>query len=430
MPNTSINYNVDQDRVRWPGSGSAIVPGSGSTPNGFYDVDPLFQLDAPNSAKWAALRLGYPVVDVEMLDVNFYACFEEAVNEYGAQVNQFNIRNNMMVLQGTNSNVNLTQTNVVGSGLPYMIKLSQGYGTEFGVGGLVDWKTGSIDLKVGKQNYDLQELFGNVSESFNRIEIRRIFHNIAPASARIYDPFSMTGMSYSNILNEMGFAGYSPATQFLMTPIFEDLLRMQAIEFNDLVRKSGYSFQLVNNKLRIFPVPTFNFKLHFEYLLGTERDNQGIINSGSYYTASGSLVTSPVVGDYSNAPYDIIPYGTINSVGKQWIKKYFLALCKELLGAIRQKYQTIPIPGAEVTLDGAELRQEASTEKTDLITQLRENLEATGRKAQMEMRAAEAAQIMETLQKVPLGIYIGVLAFGFIFIEYASKFTYQVPHMF
>ena len=405
MPDTSINYTVDQDRVRWPGSGSAIV--TGSTPFGWYDSDVVFKNDAPNAAVWAARRLGYPITDIELLDVNFYACFEEACFEYSAQVNQFNIRNNMGVLQGSAANVNLTQTSVVGSGLPFVIKLTQGYGTEFGVGGTVDWKKGHVNLSAGTQSYDLQSLWGDVSESFDRIEIRRIFHEMPPAAARIYDPFSMTGMSYSNVLNEMGFAGYSPATQFLMTPIFEDLLRMQAIEFNDLVRKSGYGFELVNNKVKIFPIPTYDMKMHFEYTLVKDTNSQGISNSGSYYNASGSIVASPVIGDYSNVPYDVIPYGNINSVGKQWIKKYFLALCKEVLGSIRQKYQTIPIPGAEVTLDGGELRQEAAAEKTDLVTQLRENLEATGRKAVMEMRSEEARQINETLAKIPLGIYIG-----------------------
>ena len=405
MPDTSINYTVDQDRVRFPGSGSAIV--AGSTPFGWYDNDVVFKNDAPNAAVWAARRLGYPITDIELLDVNFYACFEEACFEYSAQVNQFNIRNNMGVLQGSAANVNLTQTSVVGSGLPFVIKLTQGYGTEFGVGGTVDWKKGHVNLSAGTQSYDLQSLWGNVSESFDRIEIRRIFHEMPPAAARIYDPFSMTGMSYSNVLNEMGFAGYSPATQFLMTPIFEDLLRMQAIEFNDLVRKSGYGFELVNNKVKIFPIPTYDMKMHFEYTLVKDTNSQGISTSGSYYNESGSIVASPVIGDYSNVPYDVIPYGNINSVGKQWIKKYFLALCKEVLGSIRQKYQTIPIPGAEVTLDGGELRQEAAAEKTDLVTQLRENLEATGRKAQMELRSEEARQVNETLAKIPLGIYIG-----------------------
>ena len=429
MPDTSINYTIDQDRVRWPGSGSLITTASYSTPFGFFDADVVFQQDAVASAKWAAIRLGYPIQEVEMVDYNFYACFEEACFEYSAQVNQFNIRNNIGVLQGTSTSTNITQTNVAGSGLPYMIQLAQGYGTEFGVGGQVDWKTGSIDMKKGQQNYDLQALFGNTVESGSRIEIRRIFHDAPPAAARIYDPFSMTGMSYSNVLNEMGFAGYSPATQFLMTPIFEDLLRMQAIEFNDLVRKSGWSFELTNNKLRVFPVPTFDMKLHFQYLLPTERNAQGISNSGSYYNASGSAVSSPIIGDYSNVPYNTIPYGSVNSVGKQWIRKYFLALCKEVLGGIRQKYQQIPIPGAEVTLDGGELRQEAAAEKTDLMTQLRENLEASGRKAQMEMRAEEARQLQETLKTVPLGIYIGVLTFGFILIGYGNNFTGHVSNL-
>ena len=429
MPNTSINYTVDSDRVRWPGSGSAITSGSGLTPFGYFEGDALFQTEAPKAANWAAKRLGYPIVDVEMIDLNFYACFEEATFEYAAQVNQFNIRNNIGVLQGTSTTSNITQTNVAGSGLPYIIKLSQGYGTEFGVGGNVDWKTGSIDMKAGQQNYDLQAMFGDVNENFNRIEIRRIFHDAPPAAARIYDPFSMTGMSYSNVLNEMGFAGYSPATQFLMTPIFEDLLRMQAIEFNDLVRKSGYSFELVNNKIRIFPIPTFNAKLHFQYLLGSERDSQGISSSGSYYNASGSAISSPIIGDYSNVPYNFIPYQSINSVGRQWVWKYFLACCKEVLGSIRQKYQTIPIPGAEVTLDGGELRQEAQQEKTDLVTQLRENLEASGRKAQMEMRAAEAQQMQDTLNKVPMGIYIGVLVIGFILISHGNPAIFSLPLM-
>jgi hypothetical protein len=389
-------------RVRWPGSGSAV---SGSTPFGLYDTDLKFQNDAPRSAQWAGLRLGYPITDIEMLDINFYACFEESINEYAAQVNQFNIRQNMSLLQGQSTTINSTQVNVQGTGLPFMVKLSQAYGTEVGVGGLVDWKTGFIQAHTGSQVYDLQELWGNTVESGSRIEIRRIYHQNPPAIARIYDPFSMTGMSYSNVLNEMGFAGFSPATQFLMTPIFEDLLRTQGIEFNDLVRKSAYSFELVNNKLRVFPIPTFDMKIYFEYLLTKDRDAQVTFNNQS----SGSLsqTSVPVVSDYSNIQYNVIPYSNINEVGKQWIRKYFLALCKELLGSIRQKYQTIPIPGAEITLDGAELRSEAATEKTDLIAQLRENLEAAGRKVQLENSTAMAEQLQTNLKLVPLLIYIG-----------------------
>lgn len=398
---TNATTLIDQDRVRWPGSGSTVA---GNTPFGFYDKDYDFQSDAQASAIWGAYRLGYPIVDVELIDKNFYACFEEAVNEYGAQVNQWNIRNYMQVFQGQKVSDlgNLSGQAVVGTPMSVLIELARAYGTEVGVGGNVDWKKGEIMANVGQQTYDLQALWGDVSESFNRIEIMRVYHKFPPAFARIYDPMSMTGMSYSNVLNEMGFGAYSPAVQFLMTPIFEDLLRGQAIQFNDMVRKSAYSFEIVNNKIKLFPIPTYNFYLYFDYLVAADRYSGSVIS-----TPSGSNYTGSYVSDYANIPYQNIPYNTINDVGRQWIRKYFLSLCKELLGAIRQKYQSIPIPGGEVTLDGAELRNEAQQEKTDLITQLRETLEAVGKKQQMEDRARESEFLNDSLKYVPLYIYIG-----------------------
>jgi hypothetical protein len=398
--------NTDSDRIRWSGSGSAV--NTGSVPYGFYLNESAttgsvgyFEYDCQAAAGWAAKRLGYPIVDIEMIDVNFYACFEEAVSEYGAQVNQFNIRNNMLNLQGmpVANNPNITGINIKGSALPFIVELSKQYGSEVSVGGYVEAKKYGIRVSSSVQTYDLQALIGTAVESGSRVEIRRVFHGPPPAFARIYDPFSMTGMSYSNVLNEMGFAGYSPATQFLMTPIFEDLLRGQAIEFNDMVRKSGYSFEIINNKLKLFPIPTYDHTVYVEYVVEKDKySNAALFSSGNNYD---------VVSDYSNAPYQNAVYKNINAVGKQWIRKYFLALCKETLGRILQKYTTVPIPGGEVTLDGAELRSEATAEKEVLMTQLRENLEASGRAAQMEAKATEAEKIQESLRKIPLLFYIG-----------------------
>jgi len=280
--------------------------------------------------------------------------------------------------------------------LGQIITLAKDYGSEVGSGGRINWRRGSIQIQPGVQNYDLQALWGDVSESCNRMEIKRVFHDRPPASARIYDPFSMTGMSYSNVLQELGFGAYSPAVQFLMTPIFEDLLRMQAIEFNDMVRKSAYSFEIVNNNLRIFPIPTYGYKLHFEYILENDRTNAVLSNSGSN-----------VVSDFSNVPYVQPIYGKINAPGRQWIRKYFLACCKETLGLIRGKYATIPIPDSETTLDGAELRQEAATEKEALLENLREMLEQAGKFHQMEKQAEMTEQMMNSLKGVPLFIYYG-----------------------
>lgn len=391
MPEENLPIVLDQSRIRFPGSGSKV---KGNTPYGFYDDDPEFEKDCYNAMLWAARKLGYPIVDIEMVDVNFYACFEEAVNEYGKEVNQFNIANNILVFQGQPLETlgSLNNRNVTGTGIQQVIELAKDYGTELGVGGKVDWKKGYIDLIPGVQDYDLNKLWANVSESCNKIEIKRIFHTRPPASARIYDPFSMTGMSYSNILHELGFASYSPAVQFLMTPIFEDLLRLQAIEFNDMVRKSAYSFELINNKLRIFPIPTYAQKLWFEYILSKDKTETIL-----------SPKNANVVSDYSNVPYVKPIYSKINEPGRQWIRKYFLACCKETLGLIRQKYLTIPIPGGgDITLDGSELRNEAKEEKAELLENLRKMLEESGKFKQMEKQAEFVKNTTEALKGIPL----------------------------
>lgn len=385
----------NQALIRFPGSGSAV---SGSTAFGMYDTDPAFQRDCYNSMIWAARRLGYPSVAIEMIDIQFYAAFEEACNVYNAKVNEYNMINNMLVLQGQSRNQSFTGRAVQGSGLPYLINLAKDYGGEIGTGGKINWKHVSIQVNPMQQDYDLQALIGDTLENCERIELKRIWHDRPPAFARIYDPFSMTGMSYSNVLQELGFGAYSPAVQFLMTPIFEDLLRGQAIQFNDLVRKSAYSFEVQNNRLRLLPIPTTGFKLWLEYITEKERYDSAMSPSGS----AGNIAT-----DFADTPYVNHPYTVINDPGRQWIRDYFLANCKEILGAIRQKHQVIPIPGGEVTLDGAELRAEAQQTKERLLDTLKEQLEAAGKFAQMEKQAALNQQLQDTLKGVPLLIYVG-----------------------
>ena len=382
----------------WPGSGSAVTTGSSSTPFALYDADSDFQTEAPKFATWCAQRLGYPIVDIEMQDKQFYACFEESITEYSSQVNQFNIKDNLLSLQGQSTGSNLTHRPVTNS-FGRFITLSEQYGTEAGVGGTVDFKTGSIDIVSGTQEYDLNTLWTNVSESVassgSGIEVRKVYYEGPAAVNKYFDPYAGVNSNNLNLLDSFGWGNYSPAIQFLLMPMYADLLRIQGIELNDQIRKSAYSFELVNNKLRIFPKPTEAYKLHFKYLVKDDRGNP----------LKGSSVGR--VSDISNAPYDNMEFRHSNDVGKQWIKKYALALCKELLGTIRSKYGSVPIPNGDVTMDGDTLRNEASAEKETLVTQLREILEQTSRKAMMEAERDEAEALQEKLQKVPYPIYIG-----------------------
>jgi hypothetical protein len=393
---TEIKFNLSMNEpMIYPGS-SSFWPGQ--TPFGIYDNDYQFMCDAPKVALWCARRLGYPIQNVELIDENFYACFEEATSEYSSQVNQFNIRNNLTTLLGNPNNTNYSQKLVEGTNLAQLVGISDSYGTLAGVGGNVDIKKGSIQLQNGVQEYDLMQLFANEMEGGRKIDIVRVFYEGTPAINRFFDPYSVSGQGTLNLIDEFGFGSFSPAAQFVLMPIYEDLLRIQAIEFNDQIRKSAFTFNIVNNKLRIFPIPSDLSTIKTLYFDYTVRDE---------FITAGVTVKSDVVSDYSDVKYNFISYSKINDVGKQWIRKYTLALVKELLGAIREKYSTVPIPGSEISLDGAALRAEAQNEKEGLITQLRENLEELSRKTQFENRSIEAQQTMEMLQKVPLLIYIG-----------------------
>jgi hypothetical protein len=369
---------------------------SGSTPWGLYDNDSSFTTDIDKFADWCARRLGYPIMSVELQSGSFYACFEESTSEYSAQVNQFNIKDNLLHLTGQATGSNVTHKRITPT-MGRTVFLSKQYGTEAGVGGDVDVKKGSISITAGTQEYDLNNLFADVSSS-GAIEIKRVYYEGTPAMQRFFDPYATTGYGTINMVQGFGFGEYSPAVSFTLMPIFEDLLRVQAIEMNDSIRKSAYSFTMVNNKLRIFPDPTESSTKYLDYEDTAERDNPLI----SEYSGSAD-----VVSDFSNVPYDNMEYQYINDVGKQWIRKYGLALCKELLGIIRSKYGTIPIPNSDTTLDGDTLRSEAAAEKETLITQLREMLEQTSRKALLEADKDEAEFLQEKLQKVPYPIYIG-----------------------
>ena len=368
------------------------------TPFGFYDSDLEFQAEAPQVASFVARRLGYPVVDVELTHRQLYTCLEEAITTYSNQVNQFNAREHMLSLQGMSTSTNITQRNIVSTPIPQLVKLSAQYGTEADSGGSVTVKKGVIAASAYTQSYDLKKLWADPYESGSAIEIRRIYHQMPPAIARYYDPFATTGLGLTNLMSEFGFDGYSPPVTFVMMPAFEDLLRIQAIEINDMIRKSQYSFTVSNNVVRFTPIFKESTSVWFDYVVVNDKQ------SGLSLMQSGS--ENSTVSDLSNIPYDNIQYKNINSIGRNWVYRYTLALAKEVLGNIRSKYENIPIPDAQIRLDGDALRRESAQEKDNLIKEIRETLEQTGHQAQMKkhMENAEAMQAM--FKYIPVPFYI------------------------
>jgi len=377
----------------WPGS-SSFFPGE--TPFGFYDYDSEFQVDADKVSNFCARRLGYPLVDVELQDINFYTAFEEAVTTYGNELYAYKIRDNQLTVEGLSTGSNINKA-IVTPNYESIIRLSEQYGSEAGSGGNIEYYTGSVALVQGQQDYDLKAWASSSGvQGDYGIEIKRVFYESNPAIVRYYDPYSGTGFGYQNLFDSFGFGGMSPAISFLMMPLNYDMQILQAIELNDTIRRSNFSFELKNNKLKIFPIPTTGSgNIFFEYI---KRDDR---IAGSIQQTPGSVT------NVSDTPYTNPTYKHINSVGRQWIFEYTLALSKEMLGYVRGKYQNIPIPGDAVQLNQNDLITAATAEKNSLIERLRGYFDETSRKALLERRAQESEFTNQELKNVPYTIYIG-----------------------
>lgn len=378
----------------WPGS-SSFFPGD--TPRGLYDYDVDFQTDADKVANFCARRLGYPLVDIELQDLNFYTAFEEAVTTYGNELYAYKIREDYLSLEGAPTSSTLNNSLSTPS-LGPIIRLSEQYGTEAGVGGNVDYRTGSFILTSSVQDYDFEEFALANGIEQGDMEIRKVFYEASPAIERFYDPFAGTGYGFVGLMDSFGFGGFSPAVQFLMMPLSFDMGRMQQIEMADQVRRSNYTFQIRNNKLKIFPIPKSGdegSKLFFEYILKSSR------------LATSTSPSPGNITNVSNVPYTNPVYTQINSVGRQWIFEYTLALSKEMLGYVRGKYSTIPIPDSNVTLNQSDLISAATSEKNVLIEKLRGYFDETSRKSLLERKSQEGDFKQQELNKIPMTVFIG-----------------------
>ena len=377
----------------WPGSSSFA---SQLTPFSFYDDDTDFQMDAPLVSDWCAKRLGYPLIDIELQSVNFFTCFEEAINEYGSQVYNFQIINSFHTLEGNTTGSNFNDK-LITPNLGGTVNIAEQYGSEVdGGGGNYKIQSGSISVKANKSKYDILSATESSISGSEAIYIKKMFHYPPSAINRYFDPYAGTGTGIQSLMQTFGFGNYSPGVNFMLMPMYFDVLKLQAIELNDAIRKSGYHFDIVDNRyLKLFPIPTSDYTLWFEYVLKT-------IANDPVRNTSSNLITN-----ISNVPYSTPTYAHINQPGRQWIRRYALALAKEMLGGIRGKYGTIPIPGSETTLDHARLLNEAKTEKEGLVSELKELLEATTRVKQLERKEQEAELTQKTFYKVPYPIYIG-----------------------
>jgi len=372
----------------YPGS-SSFFPGN--TPFGFYDNDYQFQVDADKVVTFCARRLGYPIMDVELQDLNFYTAFEEAVTTYGNELYAFQTRDNLLNVLGASTASNLNHSLMTPT-MAGVIRLSQQYAAEAGAGGNVNWYSGSVITTASIQDYDLAQWVTN-NNITGGIEIKRVFWQPPPAVNQVYNLSIFSGLGGVPAVGAYGLFG---STGFLMYPTSLLLQSTQAVEMQNEISLANYSFELINNKLRIFPIPPYDGgHIWFQYISIEERANTAIQNAPGATT------------NVSNINFSNPTYNQINSIGRQWIFEYTLSLCKEMLGYVRGKYTQVPVPNREITLNQSDLITAATAEKTALVERLRAYFDETSRQALLERKQKESDSAMSELGKSPMQIFIG-----------------------
>lgn len=375
------------------------------TPFGFFDADSAFQAEADSMVTFVKRKLGDDVLSVELTKKQIWACFEESFLEYGSILNQFQARSQLLNLLGSETgSLSGREQKLPRETLEYALRLAEPYSAYAGLGGSYNTMSGSIRLTAGKQDYDiytdLKDGNGNlvISSSLNpnrgKLRIFEVFHLSPQAAYRFFDTTS--AINYLN--NEFSFESFTPETVFYVLPVFEDVLRGGQMKMSNNVRRSNYSWSIYGTKIRIFPVPQVDTNVAFNNLfmrVGFQMDpfnpsfNDSSING---------------VSNLSNVPFGNLAYDHVNSIGRQWVREYTFALCKELLGLIRSKFSTVPIPGGELTLNGSDLISSARDDKDKLVTQLKEMLDTLTYDKLMERQAQQVDNLQKVLRAIPIPV--------------------------
>jgi len=389
-------------------SASAVATASLPPPTafGFYNNDVDFKSDADKVTTFCARRLGWPIENIELQDIQFWTAFEEAVTVYGNELYAFKQREDYLSMEGSQnsyfSGQNFSNT-LVTPNFQNIVRLSEQYGEQAGVGGNVTWYSGALELTASVQDYDLNVWASqSLGISGSQLEVKNIFYQGIPAAAQY---FAAGGMGLGAAAGGWfaglgGVAGYGIYNNYLISPLSYNVQAIQATELANDILFNNYTFELINNHLRIFPIPGTGAdgnpeKLWFQYTIVDE------VYSDSLQSGSG------LISNVSQYPYNNPIYSEINSVGRAWIFEYTLALVKEMLGYVRGKYSTVPIPGAEVTMNQQDLLASATETKNALIEKLRDYFDQTSRQSLLERRAAESVARVSEISNVPMVIFIG-----------------------
>jgi hypothetical protein len=380
---------------------SSFATTANPTPFGVFDLESDFITEADKMIVFVKRRLGDDILSVELTKKQIWANFEEACFEYGSILNQYQAKSQLVNWLGyATGTLSGSEQLYPRESLEFLTRFAEPYASEANIGGSYNQISGSILLEAGRQDYDIyQELVDSnntpiVSSSLNtmggKMRISEVFHFSPQAAYRFFDTTS--AVNYLN--NAFSFESFTPETIFYVLPVFEDVLRAGQLDLSNRVRRSNYSYKVIGTKIRIYPMPT-KITNPMPRLFIRVKFMQDPLNPA--YT-DRSLYG---VSNLSNIPFGNLQFNRINSIGRQWIRQYTLALSMETLGYIRSKMGTLPVPGGNVTLNGADLVSKGREDRKEFITKLKEMLDTLTYDKLIEQQATRSENLSKQLKFIP-----------------------------
>ncbi len=380
-----------------------------------------FVTGAVDQVAYVFKKLGGDVLDIEITEYQVYAAYEEACLEYSYLVNVHQAKNTLGSLLGASTGSFDNDGQLSGShslsgsnielrypkfDFQYAKRVGDAVSTETGIGGTTPIYSASFDAVVNQQDYDLQNLISSSAADNSavpyfekvgdkRVTIRKVFYKTPNAMWRFY--------GYYGGLNTVGnlsyYGQYSDDSTFEIIPTWQN--KSQAMAFEDAIytRASHFSYEIKDNNLRLYPSPVTGGPTKFWVEFNVEVD--------PWTEESKKQDGVKGINNMSTLPFENIPYDRINSIGKQWIRRFALSLSKEMLGLVRSKFATIPIPNESVTLNGPSLVTEGKAEQLALRDELKTVLdELTYEKlAEKDSNVSDSSQ--NVLKNIPPSVYVG-----------------------
>lgn len=371
------------------------------TPFGVFDLETDFASEADKMIVFVKRRLGDDILSVELTKKQIWANFEEACFEYGSILNQYQAKSQLVNWLGyATGTLTGAEQMYPRESLEFLTRFAEPYASEADVGGSYNQISGSIQLEAGRQDYDIYtELLDSnstpiISSSLNtmggKMRISEVFHFSPQAAYRFFDTTS--AINYLN--NAFSFESFTPETIFYVLPVFEDILRAGQLDLSNRVRRSNYSYKVIGTKIRIYPMPT-KITNPMPRLFIRAKFMQDPLNPAF----SDKSIYG--VSNLSNIPFGNLQFNRINSIGRQWIRQYTLALSMETLGYIRSKMGTLPVPGGNVTLNGADLVSKGREDRKEFIAKLKEMLDTMTYDKLIEQQASRSENLSKQLKFIP-----------------------------